>query len=139
MGKATFAPGWRWSERVSLYAPESASLDASGNLWIADSGNSRVLEYDSPLCPGDYDCDGYTDATEVAMGKDPFTFCATMRADLNMDGTVNGLDLNMLTKRFLKTVPPAPARVDLNADNVINGLDLNVLGKRFLHSVQECP
>ena len=26
-------------------------MDAAGNLYVADSGNDRVLEYDSPLTP----------------------------------------------------------------------------------------
>ncbi len=32
----------------SLCGPASAALDGPGNLWIADSGNNRVLEYQSP-------------------------------------------------------------------------------------------
>ncbi|MBI3597589.1 MAG: tandem-95 repeat protein, partial [Nitrospirae bacterium] len=33
----------------SLRFPGGVSTDASGNLYIADRGNNRVLEYDSPL------------------------------------------------------------------------------------------
>jgi sugar lactone lactonase YvrE len=32
----------------SLCNPASAMVDRSGNLWIADSGNNRVLEYQTP-------------------------------------------------------------------------------------------
>ena len=32
----------------SLCNPASAMVDGSGNLWIADSGNNRVLEYQAP-------------------------------------------------------------------------------------------
>ncbi len=33
---------------ASLCNPASAAIDGSGNLWIADSGNNRVLEYQVP-------------------------------------------------------------------------------------------
>src|SRR5208282_3193639 len=33
----------------SLFAPAGLAFDPSGNLWVADSGASRVLEYNSPL------------------------------------------------------------------------------------------
>jgi len=33
----------------SLCAPVAVALDPSGNLYVADAGNNRVLEYNSPL------------------------------------------------------------------------------------------
>ena len=33
----------------SLCIPVGVAVDAAGNLYVADNGNSRVLEYDSPL------------------------------------------------------------------------------------------
>ncbi len=32
----------------SLCTPRAVSVDFAGNLWVADSGNNRVLEYDYP-------------------------------------------------------------------------------------------
>ncbi len=32
-----------------LYAPEGLALDASGNLWVADTGNGRVLRFPAPF------------------------------------------------------------------------------------------
>ena len=33
----------------SLCAPNGITIDKAGRLWIADTGNHRVLEYDTPL------------------------------------------------------------------------------------------
>jgi hypothetical protein len=33
----------------SLAVPERVLIDGSGRLWVADTGNNRVLEYDTPL------------------------------------------------------------------------------------------
>jgi len=34
---------------ISLLNPQGVALDAQGNVYVADSGNNRVLEYDRPL------------------------------------------------------------------------------------------
>jgi sugar lactone lactonase YvrE len=47
----------------TLCLPEGATFDPEGNFYIADSGNSRVLEYDDPLAPG-----GGTPGTPGAAG-----------------------------------------------------------------------
>ena len=36
----------------SLYLPVGVAVDAQGNMYVADSYNDRVLEYDAPLAPG---------------------------------------------------------------------------------------
>jgi hypothetical protein len=36
----------------SLYYPAGVAVDGSGNLYVADDFNDRVLEYDNPLAPG---------------------------------------------------------------------------------------
>jgi sugar lactone lactonase YvrE len=33
----------------SLSSPNGVAVDSSGNLWVADSGNNRVLEYSTPF------------------------------------------------------------------------------------------
>jgi len=93
-----------------------------------------------PSCM-DSDGDGYTDAQEIALGKNPNVYCAIMRADVNGDGVVNGLDLGTLALFFTQTVPPAPARIDQGRppDGMINGIDLGAMTLVFTQNVSACP
>jgi len=83
--------------------------------------------------------DGYTDLMKTRLGATPSLYCGIMRADINEDGTANGLDLGMLAVAFTKAVPPASPRIDQNRDNKINGLDLGALALSFTKSVTLCP
>lgn len=44
---------------ASLCGPRGVSVDASGNLWIADTDNNRVLEFASPWINYDYNLKRY--------------------------------------------------------------------------------
>ena len=39
--------------QTSLYSPGSIAFDPSGNLWVADASDSRVLEFKSPFSSGE--------------------------------------------------------------------------------------
>mgnify|MGYP006268127261 CR=1 FL=1 len=62
--------------------------------------------------PVDSDGDGYSDALETALGKNPTQYCAVMRADVNMDGVVSVVDLSLVGMQFLQTIPPGNPRYD---------------------------
>ena len=38
--------------QYTLCNPQRLTIDGSGNLWVADTGNNRVLEYNNPLMTG---------------------------------------------------------------------------------------
>jgi sugar lactone lactonase YvrE len=65
----------------SLLLPNGLALDGSGNLYVADVGDSRVLEYDTPLSSG-------TTADRV-FGQPGFTARATNNGGLNANGLAN--------------------------------------------------
>jgi hypothetical protein len=126
--------------------PNAAQTNADGNNAAMNRGG-----YDSlgDACDSDADGDGYTAAQEAAVvpPKSDLSYCLIMRADVNTDGSVNALDMNMLGKKFLQSFthvdPPNGVdtglqRLDQNGDNAINALDMNVLGKRFLQNVSAC-
>ena len=95
----------------------------------------------TPTPAVDTDGDGYTDDEEIALGKDPLTYCAVMRADINGSGVVDGLDLAVFAQSFTLTVPPAPARVDQShpPDGKIDGIDLAAFAGVFSEHVDVCP
>jgi sugar lactone lactonase YvrE len=52
--------------KSSLSNPQGVALDTSGNLYVADEWNSRVLEYNTPLNPSSSETDpGNADADNV--------------------------------------------------------------------------
>jgi len=113
--------------------PCNPDEDADG---LTDADEQDVYQTDA--LGADTDGDGYSDGQEVALGEDPLAYCNIMRADLNGDGIVNGLDLGQFAMWFPSTVPPAPERVDQNGDGNINGLDLGAVSLAFTKSVSEC-
>ena len=52
--------GCNATSAASLCKPTGVAVDASGNLYVADGGNSRVLEYTNPFtaCAGVFPCVG---------------------------------------------------------------------------------
>ena len=69
LGEPTLAvgsiPGTESASQTDLNSPAGLTFDSSGNLWVADSGNYRVLEFKAPLSNGE--------AASVVLGQDNFT------------------------------------------------------------------
>jgi sugar lactone lactonase YvrE len=58
---------------ASLCAPGGVAVDGSGNVYVADTGNNRVLEYNSPLVANGLPGSGDRIADEVFGQSDSFT------------------------------------------------------------------
>jgi sugar lactone lactonase YvrE len=58
---------------ATLCTPEGIEFDASGDLWVADEGNSRILEFTTPLT---------SDAADFIIGQPNYTTngCGTTSA-----------------------------------------------------------
>lgn len=52
LGQPTFTSGQSGTTASSLYQPSALAFDASGDLWVADSFNNRVLEFVPPFTSG---------------------------------------------------------------------------------------
>ncbi len=51
-GQRAFASSQAGTSRASLSGPEGLAIDNAGNLYVADTGNNRVLEFKTPLTTG---------------------------------------------------------------------------------------
>jgi sugar lactone lactonase YvrE len=63
---------------AGLSTPNGLAFDSSGNLWVSDSSNNRVLEYKAPLTTGE--------AASLVIGQSSFTgsaFTVTNSTSLN--------------------------------------------------------
>lgn len=87
----------------------------------------------------DGDGDGYGDVIEDQLGKDPGTYCAVMRADVDGDGSVSILDLSRGAQRFGESAPPAPRRLLQDGDTRISILGLSRMASHFSESTASCP
>lgn len=90
-------------------------------------------------CDTDDDGDGYTDAQEAPLAKNPLVYCVQMRADVDGDHSVTILDLSLIAQSYGQPVPPAPARRSQDADASITILDLSKVATVFMQSVSVCP
>ena len=52
IGQKNFASNWQTSSPAGLNHPSQALFDNTGDLWVVDTQNSRVLEYKPPLTNG---------------------------------------------------------------------------------------
>ena len=49
IGQSNLSSGVSGAGPSGLLSPEGIAFDSSGNLWVADAGNGRVLEFKAPL------------------------------------------------------------------------------------------
>lgn len=52
IGQTNFSTAFFNTTRNGFSGPEQVAFDSSGNLWVADGGNGRVLEFQPPFSTG---------------------------------------------------------------------------------------
>ncbi len=73
IGQSSFTTeGYAWT-RSTLQMPSGIAFDSSGNLWVVDTANSRVLEFvpGTSGCPSGQFCDGMN--ASLVIGQSSFT------------------------------------------------------------------
>jgi secreted PhoX family phosphatase len=65
IGQSSFTTSTATTSATGMYGPVGIAFDSHGDLWVADSGNNRVLEYAAPLTSGE--------AASLVIGQSSFT------------------------------------------------------------------
>ena len=108
----------------------------AGILFLAGAYASPPATAET-MCPGDNDCDGFSNSLENHVGTDHKDDCGpnAWPPDFNDDTFVDIFDIATMTPWVGQFVPPAPVRLDIGpepeGDNFIWLEDLSALVNRF--------
>jgi len=82
IGQAGFTTNWNNSNQSKLSNPEGLTFDRSGNLWVADTLDNRVLEFKAPFSNGE--------GASVAIGQPNLSSTSgnTTQSTLNQPSSV---------------------------------------------------
>ena len=69
IGQSSFTSSTNGATSTTLNVPTGLAFDSSGNLWVVDSSNNRILEYKAPFSTGE--------AASLVLGQSNFTGSAS--------------------------------------------------------------
>lgn len=78
IGQTDFTHALAATSQTGLYLPRGLGFDATGNLWIADQGNNRVLMFKPPFTNGM--------AASLVIGHKSFSWGGAVTAPANQTG-----------------------------------------------------
>lgn len=141
-------PGWDYA--IFSLAPGSASLEAirssgipvdASTIFFTDfTGAFAVYLFGeqvgvSSLSFGNNDqAEANIDALEIAVEDRPMCDCRLFKADVNLDGALNGLDFGA----WLGAFNSGDCKADQNMDGAINGLDFGAWLSNY-NNMTPCP
>jgi hypothetical protein len=120
--------GYAWGENIGWI-----------NFSCSNQGTCASVDYGVQTGAPDSDGDGYTDAQEAVLSKDPFAYCSIMRADVTGDGKISIIDLSSIAFHYNQSVPTVSARFDQDGNGKINIIDLSSAAGVYNQSVSACP
>lgn len=134
IGKANFITTACGTTNTTLCSPSSVAFDASGNLYVADTSNNRVLEYNAPLATN------MAASTVFGQGASIFTTNTCNKTALNasalclpggvaLDSSGNLYVADTSNSRVLQYVTPL---ADIVADIVLGQLAFTTNGTNFV-------
>lgn len=68
IGQGSFTTSVASTTQTGLRQPEGVAFDASGNLWVVDQGNNRVLSYQAGTAPQSSPCSSSQVAIDLSTG-----------------------------------------------------------------------
>lgn len=77
IGQSDFTSNSQATTASGLNFPTEVAFDATGNLWLVDQGNNRVLEYKAPFSTGE--------SANIVIGQPDFTSSASATTATGMN------------------------------------------------------
>ena len=108
----------------------SAATDLSPANWFQDITNQNLGQANQPS--------GGTNVSGTPTVGTQVVIQDTLAGDINLDGTVNSVDLGILASHFNLT-GQTYSTGDLNGDGVVNSIDLGILAANFNMSIVATP
>ena len=65
LGQSSFTANASGTTQMGLFQPGGLVIDSSGNIWVADVSNSRILEFKTPFSSGE--------SASLVLGESNFT------------------------------------------------------------------
>jgi hypothetical protein len=128
---------WRKEGTAALLPGGSALLAAGAPLSGVAMTLAERYTGDGADALRDSDGDGYSDGVEASWGRAPLVFCATMRADVNDNRTINVIDLQQAASEA--PFPKPMRRMDQNGNGPVNVIDLFLIAQQQDDDVLDCP
>ena len=117
--------GREWTDTAGFNNPRGLALDLRGNLWIADTGNHRVIRLDDAITRDRFDTPdaivGQIDQRGRSSGRTADRLCAPTNVAVGPDGALWIADTE--NHRVLAFAPPTRARAAARADLVLGQPD----------------
>lgn len=106
LGQPSFATNVRSTGQSGFSLPHGLAFDRTGNLWVADSYNSRVLEFEPPFTSGMASSLvlGQTDFAGSLCGRGPTSLCFPTNVAFDANGNLWVSDND--NNRVLRYNPP---------------------------------
>jgi len=118
-------------------AIDTVLLEFDGANYTAYAYPDSVFSYQfTGLAVGQHTYKWYMNDTSDNWNSTPshsyFVTSSETPWDLNADGTVNFIDLTILSAHWLETTTPPYPAYDINADGIVNFIDLTILSAHWL-------
>ena len=114
---------------TGLYSPTSLAVDSAGNLYVADSGNSRVLRFPAPYASGTTSLE----PADLVLGQQNFTAAVTDPTALTLNTpvglalTTDGANASMPNSGWLVVSDVAQNRVLMFPKPFTSGMNASVV------------
>lgn len=121
----------------SLYLPTALAVDSAGNLYVTDTGNSRVLRFPAPYASGTTSLE----SADLVLGQESFTSYVTdatpytLNSPVGLALTANAAKASVTNSGWLVVSDSAQNRVLLFSKPFVSGMSASVvLGQSGMNS-----